>query len=165
MSTLATTIECQSACGDRKSSNTLGKVVAGTSALGLATVIERGLSMTANVLAARLGGASVFGAYSLALTTANNISAYTGSGIGTTAVRFAGAHHRASSEYGPITRALVLVTACSCILAALLMLAASGPLAHYVLKIDSFANLIRFSAVSAAAIIALECAKGFFVGQ
>src|SRR6478672_9127094 len=128
MSTLATTIEAQSVSEDRKSSNTLNKVVAGTSALGLATVIERGLSMAASVLAARWGGASVFGAYSLALTTANNISAYTGSGIGNTAVRFAGAHDRGSREYGPITRALLLVTACSCLLAALLMLAASGPL-------------------------------------
>jgi O-antigen/teichoic acid export membrane protein len=165
MSTLATTIETQSVSEDRKSSNTLNKVVAGTSALGLATVIERGLGMAASVLAARWGGASVFGAYSLALTTANNISAYTGSGIGNTAIRFAGAHDRSSREYGPITRALLLVTACSCVLAALLMLAASGPLAHYVLKIDGLTNLIRFSAVSAAAIIALECAKGFFVGQ
>lgn len=165
MSTLATTIETQSVSEDRKSSNTLSKVVAGTSALGLATLIERGLSMTAGVLAARWGGASVFGSYSLALTTANNISAYTGSGIGTTAVRFAGAHERSSSEYGPVARALFIVTACSCVLAALLMVAASGPLAHYVLKIDSFAVLIRYSALSAAAIIALESAKGFFIGQ
>ena len=139
--------------------------MAGTSALGASTLIERGLSFLASLLAARLGGASTFGAYSLALTTANNIAAYTGSGIGNTATRFAGAHRRESPEYAPVTRALSLVTAVSAILAAALMFLAAGPLAHFVLKNDGLGNLLRLSAISAAAIIALECCRGFLVGQ
>src|SRR4051794_32660253 len=107
------------------------RLVAGTSALGVATALERGLSFLASLTAARLGGAATFGAYSLALTTANNIAAYTGSGIGNTATRFAGAHTQDSPEYAPVTRALLVVTATSALLASLLMLAAAGPLAQH----------------------------------
>ena len=141
------------------------KLLAGTSALGAATLIERGMSFLASLMAARLGGASVFGAYSLALTTANNIAAYTGSGIGNTATRFAGAHDQHSPEYGPIARALLMVTGTSALLASLLMLAASGPLAKYVLHNPGVQSLLACSALSAAAVISLECARGFLLGQ
>ncbi len=141
------------------------KLLAGTSALGGSVAIERGLSFLASLFAARLGGAPVFGAYSLALTTANNIAAYTGSGIGNTATRFAGAHRRESREYGPVTRALLLVTTVSALLAAVLMFAAAGPLARHVLKNEGLTNLLRMSSVSAASIILLECCRGFLVGQ
>ena len=65
-------------------------LVSGTSALGLGVLIERGTGFLANILAARLGGAHVFGTYSLAITTANNISTYAAAGIGSTAARFSG---------------------------------------------------------------------------
>ena len=62
-------------------------VLSGTSALGLGTVLERGLGFLANILAARWGGAATFGAYSLAISTANNISTYAAGGIGSTAAK------------------------------------------------------------------------------
>jgi O-antigen/teichoic acid export membrane protein len=71
-------------------------LVSGTSALGLGIIVERGCGFLANVLAARLGGASTFGAYSLAISTANNISAYAAGGIGSTAIRFSGNYQRES---------------------------------------------------------------------
>ena len=60
-------------------------LVSGTSALGAGVLLERGLGFAANLLAARLGGAATFGAYSLAFTNASQISAYAGGGIGATA--------------------------------------------------------------------------------
>src|ERR1700677_3872573 len=65
-------------------------LIGSTSALGAGVMIERGMGFLANILAARLAGASTFGAYSLAFTTANNISTYAGGGIGATAARFSG---------------------------------------------------------------------------
>ena len=43
----------------------------GSSTLGMASLIERGLGFIANLAAARLGGAHTFGAYSVAMNTAN----------------------------------------------------------------------------------------------
>ncbi|MFZ0593008.1 MAG: hypothetical protein WAM39_21300, partial [Bryobacteraceae bacterium] len=74
-------------------------LVSGTSALGLGVVIERGFGFLSNVLAARLGGASTFGVYSLAISTASNISTYAAGGIGSTATRFSGEYPRGSSGY------------------------------------------------------------------
>lgn len=141
------------------------KLLTGTSALGAATAMERGMGFLASLLAARLGGASSFGAYSLALTTANNIAAYTGSGIGNTATRFAGEHHRRSPQYRSVARALILVTAASSLLAVLLMLAAAGPMARYILRNPGLETLLQCSAISAAAMISLECCRGFLIGQ
>jgi hypothetical protein len=51
-------------------------LLSGTSTLGLGVLIERACSVLANILAARLGGASTFGTFSLAISTANNVSTY-----------------------------------------------------------------------------------------
>src|ERR1700733_7525143 len=66
------------------------KLIGGTSALGLGVFIERGAGFLANILAARFGGVTTFCAYSLAVSTANNISTYAAGGIGATAARFSG---------------------------------------------------------------------------
>ena len=70
----------------------------GTSSVGVAIIVERGLGFVANLVAARHGGTQVFGAYSLALTTANNIASYAGAGIGTTANRFSGQYPAGTHE-------------------------------------------------------------------
>ena len=78
---------------DRKASilgSSAAYLLSGTSALGAGVVVERGCGFIANVLAARFGGASTFGTYSLAIATANNISTYAAGGIGSTAIRFSG---------------------------------------------------------------------------
>src|SRR5271163_857386 len=63
-------------------------LLSGTSALGVVTLLERGLGFLANLAVARVGGAQIFGAYSVAMTTATNVASYAGAGIGTTANRF-----------------------------------------------------------------------------
>src|ERR1039457_3343765 len=66
------------------------RLIGGTSTLGTSICVERGFGFLANILAARLGGASTFGAYSLAITAANNMSTSAAAGIGSTAARFSG---------------------------------------------------------------------------
>ena len=139
-------------------------LVSGTSVLGMSVFVERGMGFLANLLAARLGGAATFGTYALAISTANNISTYAAGGIGATATRFSGKYPYASPAYPTLARALAIVSAVSALLAALGIWLGAGPLAHLLQK-ESLAGLLRWAAISAAGIILLECARGFFVGQ
>ena len=139
-------------------------LVGGTSALGLSVVLERGLGFLANLLAARLGGASTFGAYSLAITTATNVSTYAAGGIGSTAVRFAGKYPRESSQYKRLTEALSIISLVSALVAAIGLWLGAKPIAH-LLGNERLAGLLSWAALSAAGIILLECCRGFLVGQ
>jgi O-antigen/teichoic acid export membrane protein len=139
-------------------------LVGGTSALGLSVAVERGVGLLANILAARLGGKSVFGAYSFAIGTANQISMYAAGGIGATATRFSGKYPRESAGYPTLRRALMIVSLASAALAAVGLWLGAAPIAHLVGKV-SMTNLLRWAAISSVGIILLECARGFFVGQ
>lgn len=140
-------------------------VVKGASALGVVSVIERGCSFAANLLAARLGGAQVFGAYSLALTTANNVATYAGAGIGTTANRFAGRHRPGSVGYARLVRSLTLVSLASAGLAVVLLLLGASPLARWLLLRPDLTPLLQVAAISAGTMILLECLRGFLIGE
>jgi O-antigen/teichoic acid export membrane protein len=139
-------------------------LLGGTSALGMGIVIERGFGFLSNLLAARLGGAATFGAYSLAITTANNISAYAAGGIGSTAIRFSGKYPRESSGYATLSRVLLIISLVSAAIAALGLWAGAGPIAHLLEK-SSLKTLLQWAALSAAGMILLECCRGFLVGQ
>jgi O-antigen/teichoic acid export membrane protein len=132
--------------------------------LGIGIIIERGFGFLSNLLAARLGGASTFGAYSLAITTANNISAYAAGGIGSTAIRFSGKYPRESAGYATLSRVLLIISLVSAGLAALGLWAGAGPIAHLLGK-SSLTALLQWAALSAAGMILLECCRGFLVGQ
>jgi O-antigen/teichoic acid export membrane protein len=137
----------------------------GSSALGLATLIERGFSFIANLAAARIGGASVFGAYSVAMTTANNVASYAGAGIGTTANRFSGEYPYGSAAYAGLVRTLAIVSLASAAVATGILWLAAGPLATRLLLNPSLAHILRLAAFSSGAIILLECLRGLLVGQ
>ena len=139
-------------------------LLTGTSALGAGMVIERGFGFLANILAARIGGASMFGAYSLAIATANNIGTYTAGGIGSTATRFSGKYPRGSAGYSTLARVLVIVSLVSAIVAATGLWWGSAPLAGLLHK-PSLTGLLHWAAISAAGMIVLECLRGFLVGQ
>ncbi len=139
-------------------------LISGTSALGLGVVIERGMGFLANVLAARLGGAATFGAYSLAISTANNISTYAAGQIGSTAARFSGKYQHGTAGYTTLARALAIVSLVSALIGAVGLWFGAAPIAHLLGK-ASLTTLLRWAALSAAGIIVLECARGFFVGQ
>ncbi len=139
-------------------------LVGGTSALGLSVAVERGVGLLANILAARLGGKGVFGAYSFAIGTANQISMYAAGGIGATATRFSGKYPRGSAGYPTLRRALIVVSLVSAALAAVGLWLGAAPIAHLVGK-TSMTGLLRWAAISSVGIILLECARGFFVGQ
>ena len=139
-------------------------LISGTSALGLGVVIERGMGFVANVLAARFGGVATFGAYSLAISTANNISTYAAGQIGSTAARFSGKYQHGTPGYATLARALVIVSIASAVLGAVGLWFGAAPIAHLLGK-ASLTSLLRWAALSAAGIILLECARGFFVGQ
>lgn len=140
------------------------KLLGGTSALGLSVVLERGFGFAANLLAARFGGASTFGAYSLAITTANNISTYAAGGIGSTAVRFSGAHPRDSAGYSSLWKVLSIISLVSALLASTFMWLGARPVAR-LLGNENLTGLLSWAALSAAGIILLECCRGFLVGQ
>ena len=127
--------------------------------------MERGLGFLANLAAARLGGASVFGAYAVAMTTANNVASYAGAGIGTTANRFSGEYPYGGAGYRGFIRALALVCCSSSALAAAMLWFAAQPLATHLLHNSGLAGLLRLAAVSAGAVILLECLRGLLIGQ
>ncbi len=139
-------------------------LLSGTSALGAGVVVERGLGFLANLLAARIGGAGTFGAYSLAIATANNIGTYAAGGIGATATRFSGKYPLGTAVYPTLARVLLIVSAVSAAIAAAILWIGSAPIAHLLRK-ESLTPLLHWAAFSAAGMILLECCRGFLVGQ
>jgi O-antigen/teichoic acid export membrane protein len=140
------------------------KVIGGTSTLGAGMLIERGTGFLANILAARFGGTQTFGAYSLAISTANQISTYAAGQIGSTAARFSGKYQYGTDGYSTLARALAIVSLVSAAAAATGLWLGAAPLAHLLGKV-ALTGLLTWAAVSAAGIVLLECARGFFVGQ
>lgn len=149
---------------NRISGHVARNVVSGTSTLGAGILIERGLGFLANILAARFAGAATFGAYSLALTTANNISTYAAGGIGATATRFSGKYPYTSAGYATLARVLAAVSMISAVIASAAIWIGAKPIATLLRKPD-LSQLLQWAAISAAGMILLECARGFFVGQ
>lgn len=140
------------------------KLIGGTSTLGLGMLIERGAGFLANILAARFAGTATFGAYSLAISTANQISTYAAGGIGATAARFSGKYPYSDRGYTTLARSLTIVSLVSALLAATALWTGAAPIAHLLGK-PALTNLLRWASLSAAGILLLECARGFFVGQ
>ena len=146
------------------SSDVTRHILSGTSTLGVAVLIERGATFAANIMAARFAGASVFGAYSVGISTANNISTYAAGGIGATATRFSGKYPYSSGSYATFARVLGFVSLVSAAVAASALFFGAAPIAHILHK-DSLTGLLRWASLSAAGMLILECARGFFVGQ
>ncbi len=140
------------------------RVIGGTSALGMGVLVERGTGFLANILAARFGGTHTFGAYSLAISQANNISTYAAGQIGATAARFSGKYSYGTAGYTTLARVLAIVSLASAAIASIALWFGSAQIAHLMGKVE-LTGLLRFAAISAAGIILLECARGFFVGQ
>ena len=140
------------------------RLIGGTSTLGASICVERGFGFLANILAARLGGASTFGAYSLAITAAGNISTYAAAGIGSTAARFSGKYPLGGAGYRTLARVLVIISLVSAVAASIGLWLGAAPIAHLLHK-EGLTGLLRWAAFSAAGLILLECARGFFVGQ
>ncbi len=140
-------------------------LLTGMSALGVALGFERGASFLANVLAARLAGAETFGAYSLALTTANNIASYAGAGIGMTANRFVGQFPPGTKGYRGVLRGLAVVALTSALIATAGQWALAKPMARVLLNNPKLAVPLQVAAISAAAFILLECCRGLLLGQ
>ena len=145
-------------------SEAMRKVVKGTSALGVSVVLERGAGFLANTLALRYGGLATFGAYSFAISTANNIATYAAAGIGATAARFSGKYQHGAAGYATFTRVLGLVSVVSALVAAFGLWLGATPVAH-LLGQPRLTGLLHWAALSAAGIVLVECARGFFVGQ
>ncbi len=145
-------------------SRVMRHLVSGTSALGMGVVIERGAGFAANTFALRFGGLATFGAYSFAISTANNIATYAAAGIGSTAARFSGKYQHGSSGYPTLARVLTVVSVVSALVASFGLWLGAAPVAR-LLGQPHLTGLLHWAALSAAGIILLECARGFFVGQ
>jgi O-antigen/teichoic acid export membrane protein len=140
------------------------KLMRGASTLGASVLVERGTGFLANILAARFGGAAVFGAYSLGISTANNISTYAAGGIGATATRFSGKYTVESGGYATFARVLATVAIVSAAIASTALWLGAAPIAA-LLHEPQLLHLLRWASLSAAGMILLESARGFFVGQ
>ena len=149
---------------EQLSSEVTRNILSGTSTLALAVLVERGATFAANIMAARFAGASVFGTYSVGISTANNISTYAAGGIGATATRFSGKYPFESGNYGTFSKVLGLVSLVSAFVAATVLIA-GAPLFAHVLHKDSLTPLLRWAAIPAVGMLILECARGLFVGQ
>ena len=145
-------------------SKVMQHLVSGTSTLGMGVLIERGAGFLANTLALRFGGLGTFGAYSFAISTANNIATYAAAGIGATAARFSGKYQHGSPGYSTLARVLGIVSLISALVAALGLWLGAAPVAR-LLGQPHLTGLLHWAALSAAGIVLLECARGFFVGQ
>lgn len=141
-----------------------GSLVKGVFSVGGALAVERAAGFLANLLAARLAGATVFGAYSISLNTANNVASYAGAGIGNTATRFIADYPEESRGRQQVVRTVLLFAALSAGLAALLLWFSAEPLAKSLLRNPSLAAPLKVAAISAAAFVALECCRGVFIG-
>lgn len=141
------------------------ELVRGASMLAVSTVTERGLGFLANFLAARIGGPATYGAYMLALTTANTVAVYAGSGIGNTANRFSAEHSPDTPAYRALLQALTRMALASALLATVASLATASILARYLLQNDTLAGLLRWAAPAAGVMVLLECGRGFLMGQ
>lgn len=141
-----------------------GSLVTGVFSVGGALALERAAGFLANMLAARLAGATVFGAYSISLNTANNVASYAGAGIGNTATRFIADHPDESRGRQQVIRTVLLFAALSAGLAALLLWFSAEPLAKSLLRNPALAAPLKVAAISAAAFVALECCRGVFIG-
>ncbi|MDE1175570.1 MAG: oligosaccharide flippase family protein [Edaphobacter sp.] len=139
-------------------------ILAGTSTLGIAVVIERGATFAANIMSARFAGAAVFGAFSVGISTANNISTYAAGGIGATATRFSGKYPYGSDRYTTFAQVLGSISLISAAVAACVLFF-GAPLIAHVLHKESLTGLLRWASLPAAGMLLLECARGFFVGQ
>lgn len=137
----------------------------GGMAMGVAAGLERGLNFFSNLLAARIAGPELFGAYSLVLVTASTIATYAGAGIGTTANRFAGAFPRESPQYRGLLRALVIISVSSAAVAAGFLFVGAAPFARLFLRNENLTNFLRLAAFSAGVMILLECCRGLLIGQ
>ena len=140
-------------------------LLTGMGTLGVSLGFERGASFLSNVLAARLAGPGVFGAYSLALTTANNVASYAGAGIGSTANRFVGQYPVGSSGHRRLLRVLAVVSASSAAIAALILWVGATPMASLLLRNAKLGGPLKIAALSAAGFILLECCRGLLIGQ
>lgn len=143
----------------------ISSLLTGMWALGVSLGFERGASFLSNVLAARMAGPGAFGAYSLALTTANNVAGYAGAGIGTTANRFVGQYPMGTHGYRSLLRVLTVVSIASAAIAALLLWVGASPLARVLLRNAKLSGPLKIAALSAAGFILLECCRGLLIGQ
>ncbi len=151
--------------GASKSRSLARDLLSGTSALGIAMLIERGFGFVANVMAARFAGSQVFGAYSVSLTTATNIANYAAGGIGSTATRFSAQPARDTAEYAAVVRALSIISLVSAAIAMGVLYGTAGFLAHWLLRKDDLAGLLRLASLCAGGAILLECFRGFLIGR
>lgn len=158
-------VEAAGASPEARGRSLGGLLVRGGATLGAANFMERGFGFLANLLAARAAGPQTFGAYSVVLSTAGTVASYAAANIGSTAARFSGQFPAGGRGYRAFLRTLVLLGLCSAALGVVLTLAGAGPFARWVLRNEGLVSVLRVAAVSAGALILLECCRGLLVGQ
>jgi O-antigen/teichoic acid export membrane protein len=141
------------------------KLKRGGSSIAAATIIERGGSFLANLMAARIAGPKEFGGFSLAYNTAALVSSYTGGGAYLTTTRFTAEYPGGSPGAGRCLRLLLFTSFVSAAGAAILALVVANPMARYMLDNLYLTTLLRASALVAAALILADALRGVLVGR
>lgn len=131
---------------------------------GFAIALQRLFGFVTTVVAARIGGASVLGEYSVALSTAGMVSGFVGVGVGTVALRYIGQFPRNTQAYRKILRLVIIITAIAAVSSTLVLLVGSEFAARYILKNESLGQTLRIAAVSSLAFILVEALNGMLIG-
>jgi O-antigen/teichoic acid export membrane protein len=115
-------------------------------------------------MAARIAGASDFGAYALGLATAGVVATYMGLGVGAVATRFGGRYPKGSPGYNAFLRILLLYSSTAALATVLVLFAAAGPLARILYGDGGLERLVQVAAVYGGTLILFETLRGLAIG-
>ncbi|HEV7747323.1 MAG TPA: oligosaccharide flippase family protein [Pyrinomonadaceae bacterium] len=138
--------------------------IGGAISLGFAVALQRAFGFLTTALAARIGGVSVLGKYSVALSTAGLVSAFVGTGVGTIALRYISQFPRHTRAYRKILRLLILIAAVAGISSTVILFLGAPVIAHLVLKNESLKTVLQIAALSSLAFVLFEAMNGILVG-
>ena len=131
--------------------------------LGLAISLQRLFGFISTALAARIGGVSTLGRYSVALSTVATVTAFMGAGVGTVALRYAGQYPRNTRAYRKVLRLLIVIGLVATLASTVVLFTGSGFLATFVLRNSGLQRLLQVAALTSVAIVTVEALNGTFI--
>jgi len=114
-------------------------------------------------LAARIGGASILGEYSVALSTAGLIGGFMSTGVGTVALRYVGQFPRNTSAYRKVLRLVITFSVVGAFSSCVILFLGSEFAARFILKNENLKGLLALAALSSLVFILYESLTGVLI--
>jgi len=131
--------------------------------LGFAVALQRLFGFMTTALAARIGGASILGEYSVALSTAGLIGGFMSTGVGTVALRYVGQFPRNTQAYRKVLRLVIIFSAVGAFASCLVLFLGSEFAARFILKNENLKSLLGLAALSSLVFILYESLTGVLI--